>query len=160
MIKQGVSKGRGAAGLGAVLVAATVALLAPAGGSAATWTPTASNTTEDITAIEYQGPDRFWFTTANGKIFKRVGADFQQKLSVPGQLFNDIEFQDGSGQVGFAVGSNGAVYRSANAGDTWAKINGIVGGRQLEGESNRCDLPDQPLGDVRSVNFANRKSVV
>jgi hypothetical protein len=69
VIKQGVSRGRATAGLGAALVAAAIALIAPATGSAATWTPAASNTTEDITAIEYQGPDRFWFTTANGKIF-------------------------------------------------------------------------------------------
>jgi hypothetical protein len=46
------------------------------------------------------------------------------------------------------------VYRSANAGDTWSQVTGIAGGRQLESESSRCDLADQPLGDVRSVNFA------
>jgi photosystem II stability/assembly factor-like uncharacterized protein len=153
VIKQGVSKGRVAAGLGAVLAAAIVALLAPAAGSAATWAPVASNTTEDISAIEYQGPDRFWFTTANGKIFKRLGGDFQQKLSVPGQLFTDIEFQD-TGQIGFAVGANGAVYRSANAGDTWAQVAGIAGGRSSPNESTRCDLADQPLGDPRSINFS------
>ena len=151
MIGQGRLTGRGTAGLGIALAAATVALVLPASGSAATWTPASSNTTEDITAIEYQGPDRFWFTTANGKIFRRVGGVFQQEFSLDGLVFNDIEFQGGSGQVGFAVGANGALYRSANAGDTWAAVTGIVGGRTSDGN---CNAADEPLGEVRSINFA------
>ena len=152
MIGQGRSRGRGTAALGiAALAAATAALILPASGSAATWTPATSNTTEDITAIEYQGPDRFWFTTANGKIFRRVGGVFQQEFSLDGLVFNDIEFQSGSGQVGFAVGANGALYRSANAGDTWTQVTGIVGGRTSDGN---CNDADQALGEVRSINFA------
>ena len=52
-----------------MLIATTLALgalAAPA--SAGIWTPIESSTTEDITAIEYQSADRFWFTTAAGKI--------------------------------------------------------------------------------------------
>jgi hypothetical protein len=45
------------------------ALAAPA--SAGVWTPIESNTTEDITAIEYQSADRFRFATAAGKLTKR-----------------------------------------------------------------------------------------
>src|SRR3954469_22705572 len=85
--------------------------LAPSA-DAATWTEIPSNTTEDITAIEYQGADRFWYTTGAGKIFRRVGGVFQQEASAPTTVFKDIEFQAG-GLVGFAVGTNGVVMRSA-----------------------------------------------
>ena len=34
--------------------------------SAGIWTPIASGTVEDITALDYQGGDRFWLATANG----------------------------------------------------------------------------------------------
>jgi hypothetical protein len=118
--------------------------------SAGIWTEVASNTTEDITAIEYQGADRFWFVTANGKIFKRVGGVFQEKQSVPGVIFRDIEFQAG-GAVGFAVGTSGAVWRSANSGDTWAAVALNPGGDALD---ERCDLADEAVGDIDSVRFA------
>lgn len=54
------------------LVALTLFAFAPSA-DAATWTEIPCNTTEDITAIEYQGADRFWFTTGASKIFRRVG---------------------------------------------------------------------------------------
>ena len=44
-----------------------------------------SGTTEEITAVEYRGGDQFWFTTANGKIFRRVGGTFQQELQPAGR---------------------------------------------------------------------------
>ncbi|CAA9470867.1 MAG: hypothetical protein AVDCRST_MAG53-1278 [uncultured Solirubrobacteraceae bacterium] len=139
----------------ALVAVATLAALAP-GAQAATWTEVPSNTTEDITAIEYQGPDRLWFTTGAGKIFKRVGGVFQLKASNPATVFRDIEFQDG-GQVGFAVGTNGVIMRSADGGDTWAAVPGITGGRQTD--EGRCDLADQPIGDVDAVRFAGSSRV-
>ena len=65
-------------------------------------------------------------------------------------MFRDIEFQDG-GAVGFAVGTNGAVWRSGDAGDTWVKLN-LTGGRATQ--PNRCDLADEALGDADSIRFA------
>lgn len=133
------------------LLAAVAALAGPRAASAVTWTEVPSGTTEEITAIEYQGADRFWFTTGNGKIFRRVGGAFGQVASVPGVVLRDIQFQEG-GDVGFAVGTNGTVLRSANAGATWSPVGGIVGGRQLD--VNNCTGVNQALGDIDSVRFA------
>jgi hypothetical protein len=118
---------------------------------AATWSEIASGTTEDITAVEYQGPGRFWFATGAGHVFTRVGDGFVQTASAPGVVFEDIEFQDG-GPVGFAVGTNGGVLRSADSGATWTPVTGLAGGRQVD--VNDCSGADQVLGDVDSVRFA------
>ncbi len=134
-----------------VLIAvAAAAALAP-GAQAATWSEIPSGTTEDITAIEYQGPDRFWFATGAGHVFKRVGDAFVQTGSAPGVVFKDVEFQDG-GPVGFAVGTNGGVLRSSNGGDSWAPVDGIAGGQQLVADA--CAAADEAIGDVDSVRFA------
>ncbi|HKG02431.1 MAG TPA: hypothetical protein VKB03_04570 [Conexibacter sp.] len=117
---------------------------------ATTWTEIPSNTGEDITAIEYQGPDRFWFGTGAGRVFKRVGSAFQEKRFVPGAVIKDIEFQDG-GNIGFAVGTNGTVLRSTDAGETWTQVDGIAGGNATS-PFGCSDL--QPIGDVDSVRFA------
>ncbi|HTE59751.1 MAG TPA: hypothetical protein VK631_05325, partial [Solirubrobacteraceae bacterium] len=79
--------------------------------SAGIWTEIPSNTTEEITAIEYRGGDQFWYTTGSGKIYKRVGGTFQLKQSVPATVFRDIEFND-AGNIGMAVGTNGAYWRT------------------------------------------------
>ncbi|MEA2232816.1 MAG: hypothetical protein QOD83_2632 [Solirubrobacteraceae bacterium] len=134
------------------LIAVVAAGVLAPNAHAASWSEIPSNTAEDITAIEYQAADRFWFATGAGKIFKRVAGTFQQKATVPGTVFKDIEFQDGGGLVGFAVGTNGVVMRSADAGDTWVPIVGILGGRQTS--ENDCTSPDQAIADVDSVRFA------
>jgi hypothetical protein len=117
---------------------------------AATWSEIPSGTAEDITAIEYQGPDRFWLATAAGHVYRRVGDSFVQTGSAPGVAFRDIEFQD-DGPVGFAVGSNGGVLRSADAGANWVPVSDITGGQTAVTD---CAAPGQPLGDVDSVRFA------
>jgi hypothetical protein len=129
---------------------AAAGVLAP-GAQAATWTAIPSGTTEDITAVEYQGPTRFWFATAAGHIFKRVGDGFVQTGSAPGVAFRDMEFQSG-GRVGFAVGTNGGVLRSADDGASWAPVAGIAGGQRTA--VNACAAPDEPIGDVDSIRFA------
>jgi hypothetical protein len=102
--------------------ATVLALAATAGtANAASWTEIPSGTTEEITAVEYRGGDQFWFTTANGKIFRRVGGTFQQEYSQLGVVFRDIEF-DPSGTVGLAVGTGGAVARTTNGGADWASV--------------------------------------
>jgi hypothetical protein len=106
-----------------MLATATVLALAATAGTAnaASWTEIPSGTTEEITAVEYRGGDQFWFTTANGKIFRRVGGTFQQEYSQLGVVFRDIEF-DPSGTVGLAVGTGGAVARTTNGGADWASV--------------------------------------
>lgn len=117
---------------------------------AATWTEIPSGTTEDITAIEYQAADRFWFGTAAGKVFRRVGGTFQQEASVPGAAIKDIEFQDG-GLVGFAVGTNGTVLRSRDGGDNWTQVAGIRGGSTTS--PTNCGA-NEDIGDVDTIRFA------
>lgn len=140
---------RGSPRIALALGLLTVALLASSA-RATTWTEIASNTGEDITAIEYQSADRFWFGTGAGRVFKRVGGVFQQKTFVPGAVIKDIEFQDG-GNIGFAVGTNGTVLRSTDAGETWAQVDGIAGGNATSPFG--CG-DTQPVGDVDSVRFA------
>ncbi|MEJ7788075.1 MAG: PKD domain-containing protein [Solirubrobacteraceae bacterium] len=124
--------------LAVVLAAATPAEAAPV------WSQTPSGTTEDITAIEYQADDRLWFTTANGKIFRREGTTFVQRLSAPGVVFNDIEMR---GSVGLAVGNGGTVYRSADAGMTWARIT-------MPPSNDTFCFQALAFGDARKVAFA------
>ena len=90
--------------------------------SAGIWTEIPSGTTAEITAIEYQSATRFWFTTSTGEIWKRE-ADLSgfENVRPPVHPLNDIEFQTG-GDVGFAVGADGTVLRSANGGATWAVV--------------------------------------
>ena len=136
--------------LAAAAAAAATAALAPAA-QAATWSAIDSRTAEDITAIEYQGPARFWFATGAGHIFRRVGDTFVQTGSAPGVVFQDIEFQDG-GPVGFAVGTNGGVLRSADSGATWTPVGPLAGGQAAV--VGACNLADEPIGDVDSIRFA------
>ncbi len=115
---------------------------------AATWTEIPSGTTEEITAVEYRGGDQFWFTTANGKIFRRVGGTFQQEYSQLGVVFRDIEF-DAAGSVGLAVGTNGAVARTTNGGADWAAVALPLSGNPLS--ETECDDTKHAAGDLDTL---------
>jgi len=99
----------------ALLLITAAALAAAPSASAGIWTPVASNTTEDITAVDQRGPGDVLYATANGKIF-RNGV---QQLSAPGVSFTDIALNP-SGTVGLASAANGRLYRSTGA--TWAPV--------------------------------------
>jgi hypothetical protein len=132
----------GALGLGA--------MAGPA--SAGIWSEIPSGTTEEITAIEYQGADRFWYATGSGKIFRRVGGVFQQVENAPTVPFTDIEFQPGGGSVGLAVGGNGGVYRSTDSGANWDPI--VVTLTSSPTNENDCVEPvPVVLGDAEAVKF-------
>jgi hypothetical protein len=137
-------------------------LLAPASSvtAASIWTPVESGTTHDITGIEYQSADRFWYVTGTGEVFKRrPDGSFDLRYGPSSLPLNDIEFQIG-GQIGFAVGNGGQVLRSVDAGETWASVN--TGGQPIPvSESTnfpQCDTT-QPLADVNSVRFAGNNRV-
>ena len=66
-----------------------------------------SGTTEEITAIEYRGGDQFWFTTASGKIFQRVGGTFAAGVQRAGRRASATSSSRRGGHVGLAVGTNG-----------------------------------------------------
>ena len=127
--------------------ALALTLLAPGPAAAApAWTQVTSGTTDDISAIEYQADDRLFFTTKNGKIFRREGSTFVQRLNAPGVVFNDIELR---GQIGIAVGNAGVVYRSTDGGAQWAPIT-----MPVSNYAPFCDSP-LPFGDAHKVAFAN-----
>ena len=116
---------------------------------AATWTEIPSGTTEEITAVEYRGGDQFWFTTANGKIFRRAGGTFQQAYTAPGVVFRDIEF-DAAGTIGLAVGTAGRLVRTTNGGATWDAI-ALPPGRNPLTEVDCSSTA--PADDLDSVRF-------
>jgi hypothetical protein len=126
--------------------------LCAAPASAATWTSIPSGTSGTITAIEYQSPTRFWYTTAAGEIWTRGGdGTFTRTLAPTGQTFNDIEFQP-SGAIGLAVGNGGQVWRSTNSGASWTQVTGIPVSNVGDGSGNKC-TSSVPLGDVNFVRF-------
>jgi photosystem II stability/assembly factor-like uncharacterized protein len=103
-----------------VLVAGALAV-APATASAGIWTPVASGTSENITAVDYQGDAKLWYTTAAGKIFKNG----VQKAAAPGIALNDIAMSP-DGSKGIAVGDAGTMRRSIDGGETWSPVAGIL----------------------------------
>lgn len=99
-----------------VLAAALATLLATtATASAGIWTPRASGTTQEITAIDYRGADDLYVATANGQILKNG----VQQLSVPGVTFTGLELNP-SGTAGLATATNGKLYRYNGA--TWSLV--------------------------------------
>lgn len=142
--------------------AAAFVMALPGGGAAAAsmWTEVASGTTHDITGIEYQASDRFWYVTAAGEIFKRrVNGSFERRYGPSSVPLNDIEFQP-DGLIGSAVGNGGQVLRSTDGGESWASVN--TGGQPIpvsdKGNFPNCKSSD-PLGDVNSVRFAGTDRV-
>ncbi len=96
-----------------------VMLVAAPGARAGIWQPVAApNTSEIITAIDYQGGDRFWIAMS-GKIFKRSGNGWQKQLDQPGVVFNDLEFNS-TGTIGIAVGDAHELWRYS--GGQWTKL--------------------------------------
>jgi hypothetical protein len=136
------------------LLAVAAALLAlPAAAGAVSWTPIPSGTASNITAIEYQSPSRFWFTTSAGEIYGRGGGNFVKQKAATGITLNDIEFLPSPSEVGLAVGNSGQVFRTINGGVSWTAIGGFA---TLLSKTvpNDCTAA-QPLGDVYSVRFAS-----
>jgi len=106
--------------LAAILAGLLLATAAPAG-AATIWTPVASGTTQDITAIDYQSDAAAWFATSNGQIFYANGGGFTLGGSFPGNSFDDVAFQPG-GSVGYATTVGGHAYRSTDGGHSWRLV--------------------------------------
>jgi photosystem II stability/assembly factor-like uncharacterized protein len=100
----------------AALAAAVLSLLAPvATASAGIWSPTASGTTANITAIDDVAPGTLVYGTASGQLLKNGAV----RSTNPGFSINDVALNP-SGTIGLAAASNGRLLRSADGGDTWA----------------------------------------
>lgn len=133
------------------LVGALFALLAltSTAQAASIWTPISSGTTGTITSIVYQSPTRFWYATSNGTIAAFNGSSFVPGSGIlAGENFVDLAFQPG-GSVGYAVTSNGHVWRSTNSGASWT---------QLSTPSTRSDCTSAilaPETELNAVQWAN-----
>ena len=107
----------------AVGLLAALALALPSVAVGGIWAPIASGTAEEISAVEYQGADRFWYATTNGRLAYRAGGAFNAGAGPgPGIVFTDIAFQPAPGLVGVAVGNSNNVWRSVDGGLTWTKL--------------------------------------
>jgi hypothetical protein len=100
-----------------VLAAAIAALLlSTASASAGIWTPQASGTTQEITAIDYRAVNDIYVATANGQILRNGTV----QLNAPGVTFTGIELNP-SGTAGLATATLGKLYRYN--GTTWSLVN-------------------------------------
>ncbi len=141
---------------GFTLAGALVALLALAttAQAATIWTPIDSGTTSTITSIVYQSPTRFWYATSSGTIATFNGSAFVAGTGItPGENFTDLAFQPG-GSVGYAITSNGHVWRSTNAGASW---------KLLATPATRGDCSDTSTAgaetELNAVQWANSTTV-
>ncbi len=149
-------RGRGAAML--AIAAAALAMALPASAGAVSWSQIPSGTSSAITAVEYQGPTRFWFTTSSGDIFGRNGGgEFVQQREGTGLALNDIEFRPAPSEVGLAVGNNGQVLRTVNGGTNWVPI--AIGPTLLSKTTPNDCTATQAVGNVYSVRFASAEVV-
>ncbi|MFL5864717.1 MAG: WD40/YVTN/BNR-like repeat-containing protein [Solirubrobacteraceae bacterium] len=138
------------------LLAALFALLIAASTAqgASIWTPVSSGTNGTITSIVYQSPTRFWYATSGGTIAFFNGSDFTAGTGItPGENVVDLAFQPG-GSVGYAVTSNGHVWRSTNSGTSW---------NQLAARTTNADCgnPSSPGAEteLNAVHWANSTTV-
>lgn len=86
--------------------------------SAGIWSPYASGTTQDITAIDYRAPDQLYYATANGQIFRN--ATLMAGSPGAGITFTGIQLNP-AGTIGLASANNGKLYRWGGA--SWAAVN-------------------------------------
>ncbi|HXD66143.1 MAG TPA: hypothetical protein VNV17_16095 [Solirubrobacteraceae bacterium] len=138
------------------LVCALCALLVSAATAqaASIWTPVSSGTSSTINSIVYQSPTRFWYATSSGTIAFWNGSSFTPATGItPGENFVDLAFQP-AGSVGYAVTSNGHVWRSINSGASWTSIS--------PNPSTRSDCTSATLAaesELNSVQWANSTTV-
>jgi photosystem II stability/assembly factor-like uncharacterized protein len=96
------------------VIAAGALAIAPATASAGIWTPVASGTSGDITAVSQPNASTLVYGTAAGQILKNGVL----KGNASGSAINDIAFSP-SGALGLAAANNGKLLISTNGGETW-----------------------------------------
>ena len=101
----------------AVIAAGALAAV-PATASAGIWTPMASGTTGDITAVDYVAPGSIVYGTAAGQLMKGGVVKDNSNL---GLTVNDIAFNP-SGSVGLAALNGGKLMRTVNGGESWSPV--------------------------------------
>lgn len=129
--------------LSLVSVLASLAAAGPA--SAGIWTPVASNTTQDITAVDYRAPDQLYYATSNGQIFKN--GTLMTGAPGAGTTFTGIEFNP-SGTIGLATANAGKLYRFN--GTTWSQV--LLTNRSWnQACSGSAAAPSTPTGNLTAV---------
>ena len=104
-------------------VALTLWLAAAQAHASSIWTPLSSGTTDTISAIDYQSPTRLWYATTNGRLAYFDGSAFTAGTGPSaGTQFDDIAFGPGTSTYGYAVSSDGQVWRSSDSGQSWTKL--------------------------------------
>ncbi|HEY1715206.1 MAG TPA: hypothetical protein VGG07_20045, partial [Solirubrobacteraceae bacterium] len=117
-------------------------------------TPVSSGTSSTITSIVYQSPTRFWYATSSGTIAFWNGSSFTPATGItPGENFVDLAFQ-AAGSVGYAVTSNGHVWRSMNNGANWTLISPTPSTR---GDCTSATLAAE--SELNAVQWANSSTV-
>lgn len=103
----------------AVLAAAAIlaSLIAVVPASAGIWSPIASGTTADITAVADLASGSVVYGTASGQLLK----DGSVRSTNIGFSIISIAFNP-SGTTGLATASNGRLLRTTNAGDSWSVV--------------------------------------
>jgi len=135
--------------------------LAATAQAATIWTPIDSGTSGTISSIVYQSPTRFWYATSGGTIAYWNGSAFTAGTGItPGENFVDLAFQPtsvpggpGTALDGYAVTSNGDIWRSTNGGVSWT---------QLAAPSTRADCSSSPVipeTELNAVQWANSATV-
>ncbi len=97
------------------VIAVSALATVPATASAGIWTPVASGTTGDITAVQQLDAGTLVYGTAGGQLLKNGTV----KGNAGGSAINDIAFNP-SKTIGLAAANNGKLLISTNGGESWA----------------------------------------
>jgi hypothetical protein len=116
------------------------------------WTPVASGTTQDITAIDQLGAADLWYATSNGQILRNGVL----QLNAPGVSFTDLIARP-SGDVAIATAPGGRIYRYASG--AWSLISLANSSFDHTSPCNRRGGPYSrtwtPTGDLAAVSWAS-----
>ena len=126
----------------------TIAALAVAPSAyAGIWTPVASGTTQDITAVDYRGPGDIVYATASGQILRNglVQATF------PAQ-FTDLAFNP-AGDRGLATAANGKLYRWDGVSWSLLSLTNKTWDHTCPGSGGPYP-PTTPTGNLNAVTWA------
>jgi hypothetical protein len=100
------------------VIAVSALAAVPATASAGIWTPVATGTTGDITAVDYVAAGSIVYGTAAGQLMK--GGVVKDATNL-GLTVNDIAFNP-SGSVGLAALNGGKLMRTVNGGESWSPV--------------------------------------
>lgn len=137
----------------ALAATAVLSLLVPAAPAAAgIWSPIASGTTADITAVDYVAPGAIVYGTAGGQLMK--GGVVKDSTNL-GLAVNDIAFNP-SGTVGLATLNGGKLMRTTNGGETWSPVSLATATRTSASPcTGAATVAGAPTGNLTAVSWGD-----